>query len=99
MTLVVIRVVYADGIPVSVTAPQKFSGETARIEASSYVRRLLNAGLRERNKSHRVEYHVLPVGEPESMPAKLRGTPIPMTTIASIQNRVTVPEIRLSLKR
>ena len=99
MTLVVIRVVFADDIPISVSAPRKFEGETARTEASWYVRRLLNAGLRERQSNHRVEYHVLPVGSAECAPLKHKSMPVPKTSvtpIASLQTCITVPEIRIS---
>jgi hypothetical protein len=99
MTLVVIRVVYADDVPISVSAPRKFEGETARTEASWYVRRSLNVGLRERPSNHRVEYHVLPVGDGESPPVRLKSMPVPkvpVNPIVALQTRTTVPEIRIS---
>jgi hypothetical protein len=99
MTLVVIRVVYADDVPISVSAPRKFEGETARTEASWYVRRMLNAGLRERETNHRVEYYVLPVGDSECPPARLKSMPVPKVPVAPIvalHTRATVPEIRIT---
>lgn len=85
MTLVVIRVVYSGNIPVSVTAPMSFEGETAKVRSASYVKELLARGS---EPGSRVEFHVLPVGD-DSEAAQFRSAPaIP------IQQRVTVPQLR-----
>lgn len=92
MTLVVIRVVYSGEIPVSVTAPASFDGDTAAVRASDYVKKLLARDDTRRADRPRVEYHVLPVGD-NSNTARFRSAPS-----MPIAHRPTIPALQIGQK-
>ena len=61
VTLVVIRVVYVNDVAVSISVPTLFTGDTAAIDASSYVRKNVQCPANKDIKD-RVEYQVVPAG-------------------------------------
>lgn len=93
MTLVVIRVVYTENIPVSVTVPMSFEGETAKVRAAAYVKELLARDDSRRTGESRSEYHVLPMGD-MSNTARFWSAPA-----ISIHRRVTMPQLHIKLEK
>ena len=95
MTVVVIRVVYAQNIPVSVTTPKKCEGDTAMIEENRYIKKLLVVP-RNKDIGNRVEYFASEVPEEGSVvsePVRLRrNTPCPPMPPST---RPTVPVINI----
>lgn len=65
VTLVVIRVVYVNDVAVSISVPcDPFTGDTATIDASAYVRKHVVCPTNA-NVKNRTEYHVVPSGSSE----------------------------------
>lgn len=95
MTVVVIRVVYAQNIPVSVTTPKKYEGDTAMLDANRYIRKLLTVP-KNKDIGNRVEYFASEVpaeGSVAADPIRLRrNTPCPPMPVAT---RPTVPVINI----